>query len=123
MSLSTQTKIRLPKIKKGLLQGLSSEEIGIECGVTEKTIDRDKQAWYESGDFEVWLRAEWVRYHILVGHMDPVEVYRQLTKLVGKQIAQRIAVTSKEEVKLEIVAPWLNKFSSQETNTNPTKDS
>lgn len=102
MSLSRQTRIRLPRIKKGLIDGLTLGQIADICRVTEKTIDRDKQAWIKSGEFENWLREEWIRYHLIVGKKDPVEVYRQLTKLVGRQIAQRIAVEAKEEVKFEI---------------------
>lgn len=102
MSVSTRTRVRLPKIKKGLVLGQTLEEIARECGVTERTIYRDKEAWLASGDFETWLRDEWLRYHLLVGKTDPTEAYRQLTKLVGRQIAQRIHAEIKEEQKIEI---------------------
>ena len=110
MSLSKQTRIRLPRIKKGLIDGLTLGQIADICKVTEKTIDRDKQQWIRSGDFENWLREEWVRYHIMIGKKDPVEVYRQLSKLVGRQIAQRISAEVKQDVKFEIT--WKEKDDS-----------
>lgn len=102
MSVSTQTLIRLPKIKKGILLGQTLEEIARECHVTERTIRRDKEAWLPTADFEVWLRDEWLRYHMLVGKMDPVTVYKELSKLVGRQIAQRVTAEVKQETKFEI---------------------
>jgi len=39
------------------------------------------------------------------------------------EILQSLGIAVKVPAKLEIIAPWLNKFSSQETVTNPTADS
>ena len=102
MSLPTQTKIRLPKIKKGLMDGLTLGQIADICKVTERTINRDKDAWLRSGDFEIWLRDEWLKYLVIVGKEDPVEVFRQLSKLVGKQIAERVRAEIEEDVRIEI---------------------
>ena len=55
-----QTRKRLPNIKAGLLKGLNYTQIGEKCGVQEKTIDRDIAKWLESGDFETWIKAEWM---------------------------------------------------------------
>jgi len=101
MSLPRQTSIRLPKLKKGLILGQNLAEIARECHVTERTINRDKEAWLASGDFEVWLRDEWLRYHMLIGKTDPVEAYRQLSRLIGKTLTQRVeAETTVREIKL-----------------------
>lgn len=94
MSFSRATKIRLPTIKQGLILGQTLKQIADECKVTERTINRDKEAWVKSPDFENWLRSEWMRFHLLVGRTDPVEAYRQLSKMVGKQIAQRVVSES-----------------------------
>lgn len=102
MSLSTQTRIRLPKIKKGLVEGLTLGQIADICGVKERTINRDKEAWLASGDFEIWLRDEWLRIHAQIVKKDPKEAYRSLTRLVGRQIAQRITQEIKAEEKIEI---------------------
>lgn len=95
MSLSTQTLKRLPTIKSGLLKGFSYKDIGRNCGVTEKTIDRDVQAWYRSGEYESWLWQEWLRLHALVLKDGAVEPYRQVTKLITKMITRKMEV--KEE--------------------------
>jgi len=94
MSLSTQTQKRLPQIKASLLKGLNYEQIGTKCGVTEKTIDRDVKAWVDSGDFENWIKEEWIRLHQIVMNESPVEAYRNLTKLVGQMLTRKIQAKS-----------------------------
>jgi len=106
MSVSTPTKIRLPKIKHGLILGQTLEQIANECNVTERTIRRDKEAWVKSPEFDNWLRSEWLRFHLLIGRTDPLEAYRQLSKLVGKQIAQRIFSESVSYSRIEL--KWQN---------------
>ena len=96
MSLSTQTKIRLPTIKQGLREGFNYEQIGSKCGVTEKTIDRDMGDWVESGQFEIWLKTEFVELHNYTRKANPIEAYKQLSKIVGRM------VTQKSEIKAEI---------------------
>lgn len=96
MSLSTQTQKRLPTIKQGLLTGLNYENIGRKCGVTERTIDRDISNWVDSGQFETWIKEEWMRLHNIIVHEDPVEAYRQITKLVRRMVTQK--VEAKEEI-------------------------
>ena len=39
------------------------------------------------------------------------------------ELLQSLGIVIKVPERLEITAPWLNKFLSQETNTNPTADS
>jgi len=99
MSLGTQTLKRLPQIKHGLLIGLNYEQIGTKCGVTEKTIDRDVHAWVQSGEFETWIKEEWLRLHNIILHEDPIEAYKQITKLFSRMVTRKMEV--KEEIKIE----------------------
>ena len=99
MSLPQQTVKRLPKIKAGLLIGKKAYTIAEECGVTEKTIDRDLKKWRQSGDFVDWIKQEWVRLHHVVVTENPVEAYRQLTRLLGQTFIRKMEV--KKEIKTE----------------------
>lgn len=94
MSLSHQTLKRLPTIKAELLKGTSHEQIGQKLGVTDKTIDRDLDAFLKSGEFETWLKAEWVHLHTIVVHEDPTEAYRNLTKLVSHMLTRKLEAHS-----------------------------
>jgi len=108
MSLSTHTLKRLRTIKKGLLAGLSRGQIGDMCSVTEKTIDRDMMAWFESGLFEIWIKEEWLRHHLIVSKKDPVETYKQLTKLLGHTLTRKMKLEEKIDVTTRhiIVKMW-----------------
>ena len=106
MSLSQQTKRRLPHIKKGLLTGLTYEQIGNKLGVTRRTIDRDVHSWLNTGDFETWLKEEWVRLHNIIIHNDPTEAYRQVTKILGRMVTRKIEAHKIEEVR-EIKLTWI----------------
>jgi len=101
MSLPTQTLKRLPRIKANLLRGLNYEQIGEKCGVTEKTIDRDVKVWVDSGLFEVWIKEEWLRLHAIIIHEDPVEAYRQISKLLSRMVTRKAEI--KREEKIEVI--------------------
>ena len=104
MSLPQQTLQRLPKIKAALLEGKHINEIAIICKVTEKTVDRDLQKFRASPLFEEWLREEWQRLHYIIINENPVEAYRQLTRLLGQTFTRKIeaktetTIESKQEV-------------------------
>jgi len=99
MSLSTQTLQRLPKIKQDLLSGQTITQIAEHCGVQDKTIDRDLAKFRNSGEFEEWLKEEWMRIHYIIIHENPTEAYRNLTKLVSNMLTRRIeALTITKEV-------------------------
>lgn len=101
MSLSTHSLKRIGTIKEGLREGLNRETIGKRCGVTKRTIDRDIKTWVNSGLFETWIREEFLDLHNYVRDADPVEAYRQVSKLVAKMITQKIeAKTEHREIKL-----------------------
>ena len=101
MSLSTQTLRRLPTIKQGLLQGLNYTSIGSRCGVTEKTIDRDIKAFVDSGEFETWIKQEWARLYSVIQKEEPVEAFRNLTKLLGRMVTRKVEAHTLEEIKVE----------------------
>jgi len=103
MTLSKQTLKRLPKIKSGLLLGLSHEKIGESCGVSKKTIDRDFKAWVNSGDFETWLKEEWVRLHNIILRESPLEAYRQVSKLVGMMVTRKIEKKAQIKISEQVV--------------------
>jgi hypothetical protein len=104
MYLPTQTRIRLPKIKDGLRNGLNYTKIGASCGVTSQTIDRDMKAWVESGDFEVWLKTEFAELHGYARTANPMEAYKEISKLVGKMVTRKIEAKTEvtETVKKEL---------------------
>jgi hypothetical protein len=86
--LTTQTNIRLPKIKYGLMHKQTREQIGTLCNVTEKTIRRDIQAWIKTEDFYQWLHELWLH---LYGKIDNVElVFKEVTRLLGKGMTQKV---------------------------------
>ena len=124
MSLSTQTQRRLPTIKRHLLLGQSSQQIGECLGVTEKTIDRDIRAFIESGDFELWIKEEWIRLHNIIIHDNPEEAYRNITKLVSNMLTRRFKSEEiqYEEIKLVIDACPNNSPSQANTTHTPDKE-
>lgn len=124
MSLPTKSLSRLPKIKQGLRQGLNRNEIAVSCQVDEKTIDRDIKSWTESGNFEQWLKEEFLTLHAQICDDDPVEAYRQITQLVKTTITRKIE--KQQDIRIEVIAPWRNKqqFKNplQPTTIDPTLD-
>lgn len=99
--LSKQTIIRLPKIKSGLLQRWNRERIGESCHVTEKTIDRDIQAWVKTEDFIEWIRDLWVSLYQKV----PEEVaFKEASRLFMKSMVVKAEIhkeiTERKEVKV-----------------------
>lgn len=115
MSLTPQTRRRLPTIKANLMKGLSYGQIGGILGVTEKTIDRDIKAWLESGDFETWVKEQWVELHQKVTKETPVEAYKQVSKLLAKMVTRKAEIKSehKEEItthKIEELNVTLNDY-------------
>jgi hypothetical protein len=98
--LTIQTRIRLPKIQEGLREGLSHEQIASNCGVTRRTIERDLESWYESGEFETWLKAEFVELYEYVRTANPTVAFKELARLMGKMVTRKAEI--KSEYKAEI---------------------
>lgn len=108
MTLPQQTLKRLPKIKAGLIQGLTIEQIAHTCSVYEKTIDRDLRAFRQSGEFEQWIREEALRLHYIIVQKRPVEAYREIMRLLGKTLTRRVEakteITEKVDVNVNVKA-------------------
>jgi len=119
VTLSNADQRHLPKIKAFLLEGNNQLDISRALNLRRETVNRKIQRWMKTEDFEIWLKQVWMDLYGEIRQDDPKEVFRQVTKLIAKMM---VAKTHAEvEGKLEVVAPWLNKFSSQETTINPTK--
>ena len=103
--LPKKTALRLPKIKEGLREGLNYQQIAESCGVkSSQTIDRDMKAWVESGLFEVWLKTEFVELHEYVRVANPVEAYRNISRIIGRMVTRKIDVT--EDIYQETRIVW-----------------
>jgi hypothetical protein len=98
MTLSRQTQVRLPKIQKALFQEKTMQEIAEICKVSDKTIDRDMKAWIDSGEFELWLKEEWLRVYIDIKKIKPIIAFEALNNLVGKMLTRKIE--RKEQIEL-----------------------
>ena len=109
MSLSTQTLKRLPAIKEGLLKGLNYTQIGGKCGVTEKTIDRDIGKWVESGEFETWIKTEFLRLHTIMIHEYPLEAYKQISKIMAKMVTRKAEIQERLDVTTRqfVIKMWM----------------
>ena len=83
------------------------EQIAKECGVKRQTIERDKREWRQSGDFEDWIKEEWLRLHLLIQQKDPVIAYREITRLLGKTLTQKVetALTQKQPFVVKMWKP------------------
>ena len=106
MSLSRATVKRLPQIKEGFRHGYNYTQIGQNCGVTEKTIDRDIHSWVESGLFEIWLKEEFLDLHHYARDNNPLEAYKEIAKIVGKMVTRRVESKHTEEIR-EIKLTWI----------------
>jgi len=93
--LSNATQIRLPAIKRGLLEKKTQAEIAVTCNVSDKTIFRDIHKWVKTEDFIEWLRTLWLD---LYRKVDDELAFKEATRLFMKSI------TVKQEIKEEITA-------------------
>lgn len=112
--LSKATEIRLPKIKDALTRGLTREEIGSLCHVTEKTIRRDIKAWIRYGDFKEWIFETWLDLYSEARKDNIANVFREVTKLLIKTMPQIIESKSDITVKNEVSPIDVRKFSVAE---------
>jgi len=80
---------RLEIIKRGLLEGLTQEEIAEEAGVCRKTINRDIRRWELTGGFEDWLRREFKDLSAELIESDKPLVYREISKLAARTMVQK----------------------------------
>jgi IS30 family transposase len=111
----------MPKIKKGLMEGKTITQIAEDCNVYEKTIDRDMRAWVDSGEFEIWLKEEWLRVYVDIKKIKPIVAFEALNNLVGKMLTRKIE--RKEQIEIRsIELKWAlgNEQSSSNNQVQPT---
>jgi hypothetical protein len=94
--LPTATFIRLPKIKHGLIQKQTHDQIAKNCNVTRITIERDLTKWYATDDFYKWLHDLWI--HLYSSIQNDELVFREVTHLIGKSMTQHIEAFSYEKI-------------------------
>lgn len=80
---------RLEKIKRGLLEGWTQEEIAHECGVCRKTINRDIQAWNLSGGYEDWTRRMFKEQYDELRAANPELTFKEISKHAQRSMTQR----------------------------------
>ncbi len=98
MSLSVHTLKRLPQIQQGLREGLNREQIGANCKVTEKTIDRDMNDWVQSGLFEIWIKTEFVQLYYHAKESNTMETFKEIGRIVGRMVTQKRELQIDESV-------------------------
>jgi hypothetical protein len=104
--LPRKTVLRLPKIKQGLRDGLNYDQIAESCNLkSAQTIDRDMKAWVQSGLFEIWLKTEFVELHEHVRVANPVEAYKNISKIIGKMVTRKVESEHTERIE-EIKLIW-----------------
>ena len=98
--------LRLRKIKEMYPRHASHQAIADACGVNEKTIDRDIDAWRKSGGLEEWLREEFFDLHETMKSMEEKAplAYTTVAQLLGKTLTQKVEQKTEgsEEVRIII---------------------
>ena len=90
MSLRKPPEVRRQYIKHNLaLKPL--KDIAVDCGVSEKTIDRDIAHMKETGEYQDWIDLEFLRLHI-EGDIKDDTKYREMARLYAKTIVQKSEV-------------------------------
>jgi len=74
----------------------SQETIGAKCHVSRRTIERDIAAWVGTDDFYQWLHQLWLELYRRVDNDELV--LKEVTKIIGKTMTQRIEAFSYEKI-------------------------
>lgn len=91
--------------KKYILENIASktiDEIAVECGVTEKTVDRDIKKLKESGDWFEWIESELLRLH-KSRDIDDNTKYKEMSKLYAKGITTKAEITTSGTQTINVV--------------------
>jgi len=103
ITLSNADKKHLPKIKSLLLQGKSQVEISVALGLRRETVNRKIRRWMQTEDFEQWLKEVWLDLYREVRHDNPVEAFRQISKILGRVLEKKPSLA--EQIR-EIEIRW-----------------
>jgi type IV secretory pathway TrbF-like protein len=71
------------------------------------------QDWVQSGDFEIWLKTEFVILHSHAVVADPIEAYKEIAKIVAKMVTQKREVAIDENVTEKHIYQ-INNFSEED---------
>ena len=69
---------------------MTQGQIAKKLGVHRNTIVKDLRLWRESGGFEDWLYAEFMRLHGAVKSDGEESAYRVVSRLLERTMAQRV---------------------------------
>lgn len=101
MSLRKPPEARRHYIKRNLaLKPL--KDIAVDCGVSEKTIDRDIAHMKETGEYQEWINLEFLRLHI-EGDIKDDAKYRELARLYSKTMVQKTEVAGSVSTEFRVV--------------------
>lgn len=104
--LSYSTRKRLPRIVEGLIKGENYDQIAKAVGVkNRRTIERDIKAWRDTGGFEEFFIKEFLKLHGKIRKSDPVEAYRQVTKMLARTVTRKFEAELKQEIQTTIIEP------------------
>ena len=104
--LSYSTQKRLPRIIEGLIKGENYDQIAEAVGVkNRRTIERDIKAWRDTGGFEDFFIAEFLELHGKIRESDPVEAYKQITKLIARTLTRKIEAELKQRIQTTMIEP------------------
>jgi hypothetical protein len=62
-------------------------------------------SWVESGDFETWLKTEFVALHNHVVVANPTVAYKEMARLMGKMVTRKAEIKQIDEIR-EIKISW-----------------
>jgi Zn-dependent peptidase ImmA (M78 family) len=83
-------RLRIQKLIQGLRKGKLLADVALECGVSEKTIDRDMAEWKDNGGFDKWLLSEFLRLHQKeLGKEDGGQSYHTVADLLKKRLKEQ----------------------------------
>jgi Zn-dependent peptidase ImmA (M78 family) len=87
-------RLRIQKLIQGLRKGTLLADVALECGVSEKTIDRDMAEWKDNGGFDKWLLSEFLRLHENeLNKEDGGQSYRTVADLLKKRLKEQQEIT------------------------------
>jgi hypothetical protein len=96
-------RLRIQKLIQGLRKGSLLADVALECGVSEKTIDRDMAEWKDNGGFDKWLLSEFLRLHEKeLCREGGGQSYRTIADLLKKRLKEQQEITVDQNVNVNV---------------------
>jgi hypothetical protein len=96
-------RLRIQKLIQGLRKGTLLADVALECGVSEKTIDRDMAEWKDNGGFDKWLLSEFLRLHENeLNKEDGGQSYHTVADLLKKRLKEQQEITVDQNVNVNV---------------------